>query len=103
MNTFGAFILIGLTACVSAQDRTVGSALNCKTDAQLVAEAEATVAAVEKRLKTGESAPVRSEDAGKTPAQLAKEAATDSQPCENHPTANDMQEIPQVDRVPLNQ
>jgi hypothetical protein len=98
MKTFGAFILIGLTACVSAQDRTVGSAPNCKLDTQIVAEAEAAVAAVEKRLKTGEPAPVRPEDAGKTPAQLAEEAAISSQPCENHPPTNDMQEIPQVDR-----
>jgi hypothetical protein len=98
MKTFCAFILIGLTACVSAQDQPVSSALNCKTDAQLAAEAEAAVAAVEKRMKTGEPAPVRPEDAGKTPAQLAEEAAMASQPCEDHPPTNDMQEIPQVDR-----
>jgi len=99
MKAFSTFILIGLTGCVSAQDRTVSSAPNCKTDAQLVAEAETAIAAVEQRLKTGEPAPVRSEDAGKTPAQLAEEAAMSSQPCENHPATNDTEEIPQIDRL----
>jgi hypothetical protein len=65
----------------------------------LVAEAEAAIAAVEKRLETGKPTPVRPEEAGKTPAQLAEEAAMSSQPCEEHPPMNDLQEIPQIDRL----
>jgi hypothetical protein len=96
MKILCTFILLGLTACVSAQDGVVSSTPKCMTDAQILADVKAALASAEERSRTGEPAPVKPEDAKKTPAQLAEEAAMSSPPCDAQQPATNMPELPQV-------
>jgi len=99
MKAFIAFGLIGLVACASAQNQAVSAAHDCKSDAQVLADAEAALAATRERLKSGMLTQPNPEDAGKSPAQLAEEAAASAQPCDAQNPATDSQELPQIQRI----
>ena len=100
MKAFIAFCLIGCAACTSAQSQAVSAAHDCKTDAQVLADAEAALAATKERLKSGKLAQPKPEDAGKSPAQLAEEAATSGEPCGAQNPSTDSEDLPQIQRFP---
>ena len=99
MKCLCAILLVTLFGCTSTARPAVASETPCKTDAALAAEAEATAMAVERAVATGQSPPA-TEDASKTPAQLAQEAAMEAAPCGAVPMTDSQSEIPQIDRVP---
>ena len=97
MRVFLIVALLLLCSCAPAERRQAKAASLCKTDAELIADAEAALAAAKERERTGESAPVDERDAGKTAGQLAQEAAMSTDvPCNPGRPDPNAKEIPQI-------
>ena len=93
MKWFIAALVLLVASCTS----TDHVASKCKSDERAARDAVSALREAEHRSATGASAPVRTEDSGKTPAQLAQEAAAETYvPCTEEPTIPDAPEIPQI-------
>jgi hypothetical protein len=95
-----AIFLAAISGCTSNAQSAAVSESRCKSDAELAAVAEKTALAVQQAISTNRPLPTNTADTGKTPAQLAQEAALEAAPCDSYLPASSSVEIPQVDRVP---
>ena len=97
MKILFAILLLGLASCSSARQENNNSA-TCISDEQIASNAEKALQDAKARSESDQLAPQAPEDNGKSPSQLAQEAASEgmANPCDSQASDPNAPEIPQI-------